>query len=101
MQRLEVRVGLVAGAGGDGVLRLGPDRGDVVVAGLLVQPAPLVLAAEPVVAGPAAVDVAALGAVERSVKLPHDVIVAPVGQSWGQFNNKEVSFVLVFSKSTS
>lgn len=52
------------------------------MAGVLVQPVPLVLAAEPVVTGTAAVDVAVLGAVERAVKVPHDVIVTPVVQSW-------------------
>lgn len=35
------------------------------------------LAAEAVVAGAAAVDVAALGAVERAVKVPHHVEVPP------------------------
>lgn len=39
------------------------------------------LAAEPVVAGAAAVDVTALGAVERAVKVPHDVEVTSVEQS--------------------
>lgn len=38
------------------------------------------LAAEPVVAGTAAVDVAALGAVERAVKVPHYIVVTPVEQ---------------------
>ena len=76
-ERLEVRVGLVPGGRGGGDLRVGPHRGLVVVAGLLVQPAPLVLAAEAVVAGAAAVDVASFGAVEGGVEVAHDVIVTP------------------------
>lgn len=82
LERLKVRIRLVAHGHSDGDLRVGPDGGVVVVAGFLVQPAPLVLAAETVVAGAAAVDVAALGAVERAVKVPHYVVVTPVEQSW-------------------
>lgn len=82
MERLKVRVRLVAHGHGDRDLRVGPVGRLVVVAGFLVQPVPLVLAAEPVVAGAAAVDVAALGAVERAVKVPHDVVVTPVEPSW-------------------
>lgn len=78
LKSLKVRVGLVARGHGDGDLRVGPDWRLVVGTGVLVQPVPLVLAAEPVVAGSAAVDVAALGAVEGAVKVPHNVKVAPV-----------------------
>lgn len=85
LERLKVRVGLVPHGHGDGLLRVGPHGGDVVVAGVLVQPVPLVLAAEAVVAGAAAVDVAALGAVERGVKVPHHVVVTPVDPSHSQF----------------
>lgn len=58
----------------------------VVVARVLVQPAPPVLTAEAVVAGAAAVDVAVLGAVERAVEVPHDVVVAPAETQWGGSN---------------
>lgn len=81
LKRLKVRVGLVARRHSDGDLWVSPDGGLVVGAGVLVQSVPLVLAAEPVVAGPAAVDVAALRAVERAVKVPHNVKVTPVEQS--------------------
>lgn len=77
---LEVRVGLVACRYGDRDLWVGPDGRLVVGARVLVQSVPLVLAAEPVVAGAAAVDVAALGAVERAVKVPHDIEVTSVEQ---------------------
>lgn len=40
------------------------------------------LTAETVVAGAATVDVAALGAVECAVKVPHYIVVTPVEQSW-------------------
>lgn len=74
---LEARVGLVARRLGDGHLLLGPHRRVVVGAGVLVQPVPLVLAAEAVVAGAAAVDVAAFGAVEGAVEVSHHVEVSP------------------------
>lgn len=80
LERLEVRVGLVAGRYSDRDLWVRPDGRLVVGAGLLVQSVPLVLAAKAVVAGAAAVDVAAPGAVERAVKVPHDVKVASVEQ---------------------
>lgn len=80
LKRLEVRVGLVASRYGDGDLWVSPDGRLVVGARVLVQSVPLVLAAEPVVAGAAAVDVAALGAVERAVKVPHNVKVTSVEQ---------------------
>lgn len=40
------------------------------------------LTAEAVVAGAATVDVAALGAVECAVKVPHYIVVTPAEQSW-------------------
>lgn len=80
LERLKIWVRLVPCRHGDRDLWVGPDGGDVVVAGVLVQPVPLVLAAEPVVARPTAVDVAALGAVERAVKVAHNVEVTPAGQ---------------------
>lgn len=83
LQRQQVRVGLVALDHADGGQRIRPHGGDVVVAGLLVQPAPLVLAAEAVVARAAAVDVAALGAVEGGVEVAHHVVVTPVGGGRG------------------
>lgn len=42
------------------------------------------LTAEAVVAGATAVDVAVLGAVERTVKVPHDVVVTPTETQEGE-----------------
>lgn len=81
LQRLEVRVGLVVSRHCDGDLVVSPHWGIVVVAGVLVQPVPPVLAAEPVMAGTTAVDVCVLGAVKRIVKVAHDVKVTPGEQS--------------------
>lgn len=78
LKRLEVRVRLISSRYSHRDLRVGPDGGLVVGAGVLVQSVPLVLAAEPVVAGTAAVDVAALGAVEGAVKVSHHIEVASV-----------------------
>ncbi len=78
LQRLKVWIRFVAHRHGDRDLGVGPHGGVVVFAGILVQPVPLVLTTEPVVAGATAVDVAALGAVERAVKVPHYVVVTPV-----------------------
>lgn len=80
LKRLKVRVGLVASRYSDRDLWVSPDRRLVVVTRFLVQSVSLVLAAEAVVAGAAAVDVAALGAVELAVKVPHDVEVTSVEQ---------------------
>lgn len=77
---------LVVHGHGDGDLRVRPFGGLVVVARLLVQPVPPVLAAEAVVAGAAAVDVAVLGAVERAVKVPHYVVVTPAETQWAGSN---------------
>lgn len=82
LQRLKVGVVLVARGNSDGDLRVGPLWGIVVGAGFLVQSVPPVLAAEPVMAGTAAVDVRILGAVECIVKVPHDVEVAPGENVW-------------------
>lgn len=75
---LKVRVRLAACRYSDRDLWVGPHRGLVVGAGVLVQSVPLVLAAEPVVAGTTAVYVAALGAVERAVKVSHNIEVTSV-----------------------
>lgn len=82
MQRLVVWVLLVVHGHSHGGLGFRPVGGLVVLARILVQPAPPVLTAEAVVAGAAAVDVAVLGAVERAVKVPHYVVVTPVETQW-------------------
>ena len=54
------------------------------------------LAAEAVVAGAAAVDVAALGAVEGAVKVPHNVEITPEEQTRGEKNvSKDAEFLNV------
>ncbi len=70
----EVRVGRRWGSGRRGGC-IGPHRGMVVVADVLVQSSSAVRTAKPIMAGAAAVDEVILGAVKGDVILPHDIII--------------------------
>lgn len=80
MQCLKVRIRFVLSGNNKRNLWVQPVWRLVVRTQVLVQSIPLVLAAEPIVTGSAAVDVASFGAVEGGVKVSHHIKVAPKRQ---------------------